>query len=170
MFPRNVCIAAFSYRCWFGFTAKKKSQQHVLMEEDGQIALLLMLFCGCSELGGIFFVFFHHHQLAYWFLSYLHFRISGQWKMYSLDFLVSMLLLLDERIMKSQFSLLNWKKAGFPLWFWLWPILWTLRSDRKMSRSLFGWRPAEVFLCGLALFSSKIPPFPCVLIQASCCW
>lgn len=34
---------------------KKKSQQHVLMEEDGQIALLLMLFCGCSELGGNFF-------------------------------------------------------------------------------------------------------------------
>lgn len=116
------------------------------------------------------FVFFHHHQLAYWFLSYLHFRISGQWKMYSLDFLVSVFLLLDERIMKSQFSLLNWKKAGFPLCFWLWPILWTLRSDRKTSRSLFGWRPAEVFLCGLALFSSKIPPFPCVLIQASCCW
>lgn len=131
--------------------------RHVPMEEDEQIALWLPPFAGCSERlwrdgwGFFFFSFpfqFSHH-LTDQFSSYLHFRISDQWKMYLLFFHMGMILLrlslycsCQVRV-KKQFLFSNWGEAVCHLLIWLWPMHWNLQSEMEMSLSLHAWTKAR---------------------------
>lgn len=142
-----------------GVTSWQKWYQHVRMEEDEQTALWLPPYLGVVKRlwrdgwGLLFFSlpFEFSCHLADQFSSFLHFRISDQWKMlfsafsYWYDFvvLVSMLFLSGKRMVKKQFLFVNWEEAVFPLLIWLWPVHWNLPSDMEMSLSLHAWMRAR---------------------------